>query len=256
MIWHTIQEAKRQKKDLSVVWLDLANAYGSVPHALIEYAMAFFWIPESVKNYVMKYYEEFQMRFSTGEYTTRWVDLEVGIPMGCTISPILFVLAMEIITKAAERSGPGISFSEGEELPPIRAFMDDLTLLCPSTEAVMNILTKLEELMDWSRMKFKTKKSRSLVLSKGKPANIHLMLCGEEIPSVQDQPVKSLGLWYTDELRDTKRHKEIAKQVTEGLESIEKCGLPGKLKLWCLQYDLICLESCGHLQCMMLQSPM
>ena len=27
MIWHTIQEAKRQKKDLSVVWLDLANAY-------------------------------------------------------------------------------------------------------------------------------------------------------------------------------------------------------------------------------------
>ena len=76
-----------------------------------------------------------------------WVDLEVGIPMGCTISPILFVLTMEVITKAAERYGPGIAFSEGEELPPIRAFMDDLTLLCPSTEAVMNILTKLEELI-------------------------------------------------------------------------------------------------------------
>ena len=54
---------------------------------------------------------------------------------------------MEVITKAAERSGPRIAFSEGEELPPIRAFMDDLTLLCPSTEAVMNILTKLEELI-------------------------------------------------------------------------------------------------------------
>ena len=123
MICHTIQEAKRQKKDLSVVWLDLTNAYGSVPHALIEYAMDFFWIPERLKGYVMKYYEEFQMRFSTGEYTTWWVDLEVGIPMGCTISPILFVLAMEVITKAAERSGPGIAFSEGEELPPKRAFM-------------------------------------------------------------------------------------------------------------------------------------
>ena len=239
MIWHTIQEAKRQKRDLSVVWLDLANAYGSMPHALIEYAMDFFWIPERVKAYVMKYYEGFQMRFSTGEYTTRWVDLEVGIPMGCTISPILFVLAMEVITKAAERSGAGIAFSEGEELPPIRAFMDDLTLLCPSTEAVMNILSKLEELMDWSRMKFKTRKSRSLVLRKGKPVNVHFMLCDEETPSVQDQPVKSLGRWYTEELRDTKRAKEIAVQVTEGLKAIEKCGLPGKLKLWCLQYGLM-----------------
>ena len=46
------------------------------------------------------------------------MDLEVGIPMG---SPILFVLAMEVITKAAERSGHGIAFSEGEELPPIRS---------------------------------------------------------------------------------------------------------------------------------------
>ena len=50
---------------------------------------------------------------------------------------------------------------------------------------------------------------------------------------------QSLGRWYTDELRDTKRAKKIAKQVTEGLESIEKCGLPGKLKLWCLQYGLM-----------------
>ena len=112
----------------------------------VEYSMDFFWIPERVQDYVMKYYEEFQMRFSTGEYTTWWLDLEVGIPMGCTISPILFVLDMEVITKAAERSGPGIAISEGEELPPIRAFMDDLTLLCPSTEAVMDILTKTDVL--------------------------------------------------------------------------------------------------------------
>jgi len=239
MIWHTIQESKKQRKDLNVIWLDLANAYGSVPHALIEYAMDFFWIPVKVKDFVMKYYQEFQMRFTTAAYTTRWVDLEVGIPMGCTISPILFVLAMEVITKAAEIVGPGVTFDDGEELPPIRAFMDDLTLLCPSVEAVTSILTKLEELMDWSRMKFKTKKSRSLTLRKGKLVDYHFLLCGEEIPSIQDQPVKSLGRWYTDELKDTKRAKEISQQVQEGLESIDGCGLSGKLKLWCLQYGLM-----------------
>lgn len=30
LIWDQIQSAKRDKKDLHVVWLDLENAYGSV----------------------------------------------------------------------------------------------------------------------------------------------------------------------------------------------------------------------------------
>ena len=48
----------------------------------------------------------------------------------------------------------------------------------------------------------------------------------------------SKALGGGNELRDTKRAKAIAKHVTEGLESIVKCDLPGKLKLWYLQYGL------------------
>ena len=47
--------SRKQRRHLSVVWLDLANAYGSVPHALIEYAVDFFWIPEKVKDFIMEY---------------------------------------------------------------------------------------------------------------------------------------------------------------------------------------------------------
>lgn len=35
---HLIQEARRSKGNLSVVCLDLANAYGSMPHNLINKA--------------------------------------------------------------------------------------------------------------------------------------------------------------------------------------------------------------------------
>ena len=35
MIWEAIQRAKRRRLSLYVVWLDLANAYGSVPQQLI-----------------------------------------------------------------------------------------------------------------------------------------------------------------------------------------------------------------------------
>ena len=99
-IWHTIQECKKLRKNLSVVWLDLANAYGSVPHALIEFATEILWIPEKVRNFIMQYYSDFHMRFTTNQLTTSWQSLDVGIPMGCAI--VLFVLAMEIIISSGK----------------------------------------------------------------------------------------------------------------------------------------------------------
>ena len=46
VISQLIQEAKVNKKDLTVVWLDLANAYGTIPHTLIEESLKHYHIPE------------------------------------------------------------------------------------------------------------------------------------------------------------------------------------------------------------------
>lgn len=34
-----IREAKAEKKGLGVVWVDIANTYGSIPHNLIQIAL-------------------------------------------------------------------------------------------------------------------------------------------------------------------------------------------------------------------------
>lgn len=240
MIWETLQEAKKQKKDLSVIWLDLANAYGSVPHKIIEYALHFFHVPQQFIDYIMKYYRGFKMRFTTNKYTTQWQELEVGIPIGCSISPVLFVLAMELLVRGAERYGKGVEFAPNQELPSIRAFMDDLTILTPSFENADAILKRLEELMAWSRMKFKAKKSRCLVMKSGKvEPERHFSLAGEGIPTVSSSPVKSLGRLYTEELTDVGRVKEIKDKLKDGLGRINKTMLPGKMKLWCLRFGLM-----------------
>ena len=113
--------------------------------------------------------------------------------------------------------------------------MDDLTLLNPSTKTVELILEKLDLfIMDWGRIKCKTKKSASLILKHGKLIDFNFTLCGEEIPTIQEQPVKTLGRWYTEDMKDTHTHththtnKGAAKQINEGVDSIDKCGLPGK----------------------------
>lgn len=48
MIWHQIQAAKKDLRDLHVVCLDLANAFGSVPHNLLWPTFNFFSVPETI----------------------------------------------------------------------------------------------------------------------------------------------------------------------------------------------------------------
>ena len=122
MIWEAIQTTKKDKSHLVVVWLDLANAFGSVPHKLIEYAMDLFWIPPEVIKIMMDYYSLFIMRFTIADFTTAWQRLEIGIAAGCTVSVIWFVLVMEVLLRGTKINKETLYISV-----PKKAFMDDIT---------------------------------------------------------------------------------------------------------------------------------
>ena len=82
MIWNLILSAKRDKTK-HVIWLDLANAYSSVPHHLIQMAPDFFNFPSKVGEIIMKYFNSAFMEFTIKDYTTKWQALEISIMMGC-----------------------------------------------------------------------------------------------------------------------------------------------------------------------------
>ncbi|GFN98048.1 reverse transcriptase [Plakobranchus ocellatus] len=240
MVWEAIQRAKSEKLNLDVVWPDLANAYGSVPHEMIQLSLRMYHVLEVIQVMPDDYLSEFCMRFSTNDYRTNWINLEVGIAMGCTISPILFVMAMEVILKAAEGSAGPASLGGGCSMPPLKAFMDDTTIICSKEDETRRMLTRLYVLMSWCRMEFKPKKSRSLSIRKGNVDEAMTFTVAEQqIPTVSQEPVKSLGRWYDSSIKDTRRGAETLDLASESLLAINKCGLQGKFKIWCLQFMLI-----------------
>lgn len=129
MIWHQIQAAKKEGRDLHVVFLDLANAFGSVPHNLLWTAFDLFSIPQAITTLVKSYFQDVQLCLTTEEYTTAWQRLDIGIMAGCTISPLAFTMAIEVIIRASRWVVGGQQLKAGLRLPPIRAYMDDMTTL-------------------------------------------------------------------------------------------------------------------------------
>ncbi|XP_060603812.1 uncharacterized protein LOC132756698 [Ruditapes philippinarum] len=235
-----LHEARINQKDLTVVWLDLANTYGSIPHQLILEALQHYHVPEQARNLVTSYFSNIHLRFSCSRFTTDWVPLEKGIVTGCTISVILFVMGMNMIIRAAERESRGPQTNAGIRLPSNRGFMDDMTITTETHIHARWILHALDETVSWARMLFKPRKSRCLVVRKGKVTDrFKLTIQKEEIPSLVNNPVKCLGKWFDSTLKDTKSQGRLKQQVEEGLKRIDKSELPGKYKAWIFQHGLL-----------------
>ncbi len=69
MIWQQIQTAKKEGRDRHVVFLNLANAFGWVPHCLLWTAFDYFRVPEVFKALERSYFQDIQLCLLTDEYT-------------------------------------------------------------------------------------------------------------------------------------------------------------------------------------------
>lgn len=235
-----IQDARENKGDLTVLWLDLANAYGSIPHKLVELTLRRYHIPDRFVDLLKHYFNGFKMRYSTNGFTTDWQRLEVGIVTGCTISVVLFSAAMNLLVKSAETKSRGPVLSSGVKQPPTRAFMDDMTVTAKSVPEGRWMLEDLSNLIKWARMKFKPTKSRSLVLKKGKVENKYRFRIGADtIPTLTDNPVKSLGKWFRACLNDKEAVSDMLQQTTVWMKATDRSGLPGRFKTWCFQHGIL-----------------
>ncbi|KAL7871867.1 hypothetical protein SRHO_G00068500 [Serrasalmus rhombeus] len=62
VVTQLIREARENKGDLVVLWLDLTNAYGSIPHKLVEEVLHQHHIPNKFKDHILDYNESFSLR--------------------------------------------------------------------------------------------------------------------------------------------------------------------------------------------------
>ena len=153
--------------------------------------------------------------------------------MGCVISPLLFVLVMEMILHSADVNTNQITG------PSMKVFMDDVTLIEESRSHMEQLVTHLQELFKWAAMKIKPSKCRCLSWLKGNCKEIKFSVSGNEIPTIHEKSIKSLSRGYSLPLTDRHRWQDLRKQQQDGLHSIDKCDPMNKDKIWCIYFGLI-----------------
>ena len=234
-----IREAKEGKKDLVVTWLDIANAYGTIPHSLIMQTLKRAHVPEDVCALIESYYADVKIRFTTKDFTTDWQKVEMGIITGCTLSVILFALTMTLIVASAKKTTKGPKSESGQRQENCRLFMDDIATTTENLVQTKYLLESLAEKLEWAGLAVRADKCRSLVMIKGEVSEKRPMINGNPIVSVTDAPVKYLGKVYNKTLTDREQAEETLAELKRSLEKLERCQVPGRYKAWMVEHMVL-----------------
>lgn len=72
IVTQLIRVAHERKRVLVVLWLDLANAYGSITHKLVETVMNRHHVLSKIKDLILDSYNNFRLRVTCGPVISSW----------------------------------------------------------------------------------------------------------------------------------------------------------------------------------------
>uniref|UniRef100_A0A8C4W9S7 ribonuclease H n=1 Tax=Gopherus evgoodei TaxID=1825980 RepID=A0A8C4W9S7_9SAUR len=155
-----LQMTKRARKQCAIAWLDLSNAFGSIPHHHIFSTLREFGMPETFLGLIRELYEDCSTTIRSVEGETAEILIHSGVKQGCPLSPIIFNLAMEPLLRAISDRTDGFDL-HGERVS-ILAYADDLVLIADVPERLQSMLNTIGGVADWTGLRFNAKKCASL----------------------------------------------------------------------------------------------
>ncbi|ERL96232.1 hypothetical protein D910_01513, partial [Dendroctonus ponderosae] len=155
-----IADARRNRRQCCVAWLDLANAFGSIPHETIFQSLGWSGLSDNSIDVIRLLYENntTSIRSSTGP--TPAIHIKSGVKQGCPLSPIIFNLAIEPILHAITACGGGYRLM-GKKINSL-AYADDMAIIAENPSDLQRLLDTTTEMANWAGLSFNTKKCATL----------------------------------------------------------------------------------------------
>jgi hypothetical protein len=186
-----ILDANRHDKNIYLAWLDLRNAFGSVPHEVISTTLSHLGVPDSVVSLIGNIYTNAFTEVRTPAGNTSSIPILSGVKQGCPLSPIIFNLSIELILRAVNAKAQSIGAAKhfASDIS-VLAYADDLVIITRNPDKLQKLLDAASETASILGLEFRPDKCASLSLTYGKQFkdNIQLrdyIVQGKAIPSLR-----------------------------------------------------------------------
>jgi retron-type reverse transcriptase len=161
------------EEELSVCFIDLQQAFDRVNWTKLMQILKETGIDWRERRLISNLYMAQSVKVRLNRRKTRSVKTGRGVRQGCCLSPILFKLYSECLTKEAlEGSG---DFKIGGQIIHTVKYADDLVLLANKEKVVQNMVDKLIEIGRCYGMEMNVEKTKVMRISR-QPSPVKIML--------------------------------------------------------------------------------
>ena len=204
-------------KDLYYAFVDLEKAFDRVPREVTRWALRKLGVEEWLVRSVMCMYEDARtvVRTSVGE--TEPFEVKVGLHQGSILSPLLFIIVMDVVTREIR-----------EGLPWELLYADDLVLIAESEDELKQKLKIWKDSMEAKGLKVNVTKTK-------------VMICGGE--RVADET----GRWPCGVCKKGVGRNSIECTTCKKWIHRKCCGVKGSLEKVCSTF--VCNKCLNGIQC-------
>lgn len=259
-----LRQVRSEQRAIVLSWIDLANAYGSVKHNLIQFALDWYHVPKNIQELIFNYYEQLCASVTTKEWSTKFFSFDIGLFQGCVLSTILFDCVFNLLLDfLAPLEADHAVKVDGEIQSFLKAYADDLQLATNTTEGHQMVLDKTDVWLLWSRtMAAKPVKCICMGLRQFRKSappskfvkvndtiysvyDPQLTISGKRMKFIlQDDSFKGshfkfLGRWLRDNLDEAGVKTWFLHKFHELLGIVEGAPLDGFMKLWIYQHFVL-----------------
>ncbi|GJV70807.1 DNA polymerase [Tanacetum coccineum] len=151
LIRSLIEKSRERQRDLHLAFIDLEKAYDSVPRELIWKSLIDKGASRRYIKVIRDMYEGAKTRVRTPIGTTEFFPVEVGLHQGSTISPYLFALILDKLSRGIQ-----------EDIPWCLIFADDIVLVSESAKGLNNKLENWREALEDNGLRVSREKTKYL----------------------------------------------------------------------------------------------
>ena len=219
-----LQWGRLNASDNIILSLDYAKAFDTISTNAILDAMKFFGFGDKYIEWIKILLTDRKNCVRNGGYISEFFNMERGVRQGCPISPLLFILTVELLAINIRNDNKikGIQIPNSNFTLKILQYADDTTLFLRNMIDYREILAKIKEFSLYTGLELNKSKSNAMYISNFNYNNT--IKYGIKIVN----KIKILGIIFSNEYPA----QEISDNFTKRIDQLERiCSLWSKRKL-------------------------
>jgi len=182
------EKAIEFNQELHMVFVDQEKAFDRVNREKLWTVLEEYGIKGQLLDNTRALYRESRAAVRTRSGYTTWFDVTSGVRQGCVLSPLLFIIYMDRITREANPAP-----EESNEL----LFADDQALIHSNADKLQSHTDRLNAACERYDMKISVSKTESMVVSRSQGVDCEILVNNSKLKQVRE--FKYLGSLFTDD---------------------------------------------------------